>query len=179
MAALNGYNVCLRDAETAYLQAVIDSPTRTPTFVELPRELWPDSWFKDGAGRSIPKYHRPHCRLLKALYGPPQAEALWEARLDDIMKNLKWTAVKGSGGTYTQAKRDSENTKLNFGLLLELLNPNNRRRWPIRWAVRRQGSTSNSIAEAETVALCHAPKHEGLPTLILLDALLGGVRRPI
>ena len=29
------------------------------------------------------------------------------------------------------------------------------------------------------MALCHAAKHEGLPTLILLDALLGGVRRPV
>ena len=27
-----------------------------------------------------------------------------EARLDDIMKNLGWTAVPGTGGTYTHAK---------------------------------------------------------------------------
>ena len=74
--------------ETAYLQAVIDSPTRTPTFVELPKEWWPDSWFVDGALRQIPKYDRPHCRLLRALYGHPEAGALWEARLDDIMKNI-------------------------------------------------------------------------------------------
>ena len=65
------------------------------------------------------------------------------------------------------------------GLLLELLNPNSGRRWPISWAVRRQGSRWNSTAEAETFAFCNATKHEGLPTLILLDALLGGVRRPM
>ena len=79
VAALKGFNAFLRDAETAYLQAVIDTPNRIPTFVELPREWWPDSWFKDGAGREIPKYDRPHCRLLKALYGHPEAGALWEA----------------------------------------------------------------------------------------------------
>ena len=70
-------------------------------------------------------------------------------------------------------------TKSTSGLLLELVNPLTGRRWPISWAVRRQGSTSNSTCEAESVALCHATKHEGLPTLILLDALLAGVRRPV
>ena len=74
---------------------------------------------------------------------------------------------------------DSEDTKSTSGLLLELLNPFTGRRWPISWSVRRQGSTSSSIAEAETVALSHATKHEGIPMLILLDALLGGARRPI
>ena len=37
VAAMIGFRAFLTDAETAYLQAVIDSPTRTPTFVELPR----------------------------------------------------------------------------------------------------------------------------------------------
>ena len=66
-----------------------------------------------------------------------------------------------------------------LGLLLELLNPNTGRHLPIVRAVRRQGSTSSGTTEAETVALCQAAKHEGLSTLILLDALLGGVRRPV
>ena len=51
VAAMRGFNAFLRDAETAYLQAVIDTPTRTPTFVELPREWWPDRWFTDRARR--------------------------------------------------------------------------------------------------------------------------------
>ena len=38
---------------------------------------------------------------------------------------------------------------------------------------------SNSTAEAETVALRHAEKHEDLPTLSLLDAHLEGARRPV
>ena len=29
------------------------------------------------------------------------------------------------------------------------------------------------------MVLCHVAKQEGLPTLILLDALLGGARRPV
>ena len=45
VAALRGFNASLRDAETSYLQAVIDTPTRTPTFLEVLREWWPDSWF--------------------------------------------------------------------------------------------------------------------------------------
>ena len=45
---MEGFDASLRDAETADLQAVIDSPTPTPTFVELPKEWWPDSWFTDG-----------------------------------------------------------------------------------------------------------------------------------
>ena len=54
---------------------------------------------------------------------------------------------------------DPEDTKSTFGLLLELMKPNNGRRWPISWSVKRQGSTSSSTAEAETVALCRAVKH--------------------
>ena len=94
-----------RDAETAYLQAVIDTPTRTPTFVELPREWWADSCFKDGASRWIPKYDRLHCRLKQARHGHPEAGALWEARLDDIMKNLGLSAMKGIGGTHTRTPK--------------------------------------------------------------------------
>ena len=74
---------------------------------------------------------------------------------------------------------DAEYTKSTSGLLLELLSPNTGRRLPISWAVRRQGSTSNFTCEAETVALCHATKHEGIPIQILIDALLGGAKRPI
>ena len=74
---------------------------------------------------------------------------------------------------------DPEDSKSTSGLLLELVNPNNGRCWPISWSVKRQGSTYNLTAEAETVAVCHALKHEGLPTLSLLDALLAGARRPI
>ena len=74
---------------------------------------------------------------------------------------------------------DPEDTKSTSGLLLEFVNPINDRRWLISWAVRGQTSTSSSTAEAEMVALCYAVKHEGIPTLILFDALLQGARRPV
>ena len=80
------------------------TPHPHSTFVELPREWRPDSWFVDGALRKVPKYDRPHCRLLRALYGHSQAGALWEIKLNDIMKNLGWSSIPGNGGVYVHAK---------------------------------------------------------------------------
>ncbi|CAK0813605.1 unnamed protein product, partial [Prorocentrum cordatum] len=87
---LKGFDNKLRDAESAYLQAPIDSTSRVPTFVELPEARWPDSWCFDGSARKKPKYTRPHCRLIKALYGHPEAGALWEAKLDSILRQRLW-----------------------------------------------------------------------------------------
>ena len=100
VAAMKGFQAILRDAETAYLQALIDTPTRTPSFVELPREWWPDSWFHDGSARMRPKYVRPHCHLLRAVYGHPDAGAFWEATLTAIMQQQGWTTVPGSGSVF-------------------------------------------------------------------------------
>ena len=63
-------------------------------------------------------------------------------------------------------------------MLLEFYNPKTGHRWPISWAVRRQGSTSSSTAEAETVALSYTTKHEGIPMQILLDHFFAGARKP-
>ncbi|CAK0849503.1 unnamed protein product, partial [Prorocentrum cordatum] len=91
VGALRGFAATLGDAEAACLQALIDAPGRVPTFVELPAEWWPDEWFRDGAARKIPKYDRPHCRLKKALYGHPEAGALWEAKLTKILMEDGWS----------------------------------------------------------------------------------------
>ena len=56
VAAMKGFSATLRDAETAYLQPPINTPTRIPIFVELPWGWLPDSWFHDGAARMRPKY---------------------------------------------------------------------------------------------------------------------------
>jgi hypothetical protein len=93
VAALRGYEATLRDAGAAYLQALMDIEGRTPTFVELPREWWPNEWFHDGAARSRPKYVRPHCRLKRALYGHPEAGALWARALQAILKKQGWEHV--------------------------------------------------------------------------------------
>ena len=74
---------------------------------------------------------------------------------------------------------DPEDTKSTSGLLIELENPHTGHRWPIAWSVKRQGATAGSTAEAETVAVATAVKHDGLPLASLLDLMLGGCRRPI
>ena len=94
VAALKGFSGSSRDAETAYLQALIDTATRTPPFVELLRVWWPDSWFRDGPGRTDPLYERPHCTFNKTLYGHPEAGALWHAKLADIMTKQGWSSSK-------------------------------------------------------------------------------------
>ena len=105
VAAMNGFNASLRYAETTYLQAAIGSPTRTPTFVELPWEWWPDNWFVDDAKRQILKYDRPHCRLLRAPYGHPETGALWEPKLGDIMKSLGWSLSRETVASMYMPKR--------------------------------------------------------------------------
>ena len=371
VGVLKGFRASLRDAEAAYLQALLDTPNRTPTFVELPREWWPDSWFHDGALRQQPKYFRPHCRLKKALYGHPEAGALWEKALVKIMQEEGWESVplnpgvfvhkdtgafmivyvddmlmlasfdktselwrqiekkirfkdpeedicrylgarhtldpydpkqpqasrimmtdmdsyttnaimkfkeqeqvklprvsspfltkeewaqEGQPGIYSESCAsyvatllflsrvarpdisvavqrlckvvtkwttthdaailrlygyldtsgpmalrgelspkdlqdveiamwtdadwcgDAEDTKSTSGMLLEIHCPSSGRRWPVCWAVRKQGATSSSTAEAETVSLAYYTKHEGIPMQILIDALLAGTRPPI
>ena len=104
VGVLRGFRGTLRDAESAYLQALMDTPARTPTFVELPREWWPDSWFHDGAKRMQPKYIRPHCRLLRALYGHPESGALWERTLQQIMREEGWHSLPEHGGVFVHAK---------------------------------------------------------------------------
>ena len=100
VAALRVFSAILRDAEAAYLQAVIATPAPTPTFVQLPRDWLPDSLFRDGAGRTDPLYERPNCILIKALYGHPEAGALWEVKLDNIMGSKGWSLSKTAAGVY-------------------------------------------------------------------------------
>ena len=97
---MKGFIGILRDAETAYLQALLDTPTRMPTFVELPPEWWPDSWYQGCFARTLLKYVRAHCRVLKALYGHPVSGPLWEQKLVEIMTSEGWTAVPGNGSVF-------------------------------------------------------------------------------
>eukprot|EP00971_Amphidinium_carterae_P327015 6458153-Amphidinium_carterae.1 len=72
VCAAHGHNISLRDVSQAYLQSLIDRDDRVPTYIILPKEIWPESWFrKDGTAR----FHRPVCRLRKALYGHPESGA--------------------------------------------------------------------------------------------------------
>ena len=42
--------------------------------------------------------------MLRVLYGHPEAGALWEAKLGDIVKSLGWSSIPGNGGVYVHAK---------------------------------------------------------------------------
>jgi hypothetical protein len=98
--AMLGQNASLRDGEAAYLQSRIDTPGRIPTFVELPKEWWPDTWFVDGHKRLIPKYKRPVCLMCLGLYGHPEAGALWELKLNGILDANGWRKVEGTPGVF-------------------------------------------------------------------------------
>ena len=65
---LAGNDVQMADAIQAYIQAKLSG---TPCWVELPDEAWHLS-----ANRQ--RYRRPVCRLVKALYGHPDAGTMWE-----------------------------------------------------------------------------------------------------
>ena len=64
-----------------------------------------------------------------------------------------------------------EDTKSRSGGYLVIAGPNT---WfPVTWIYRKQTSTSRSTTEAEVVALAVALFSEAIPTLQLLDLLLG------
>ena len=64
-------------------------------------------------------------------------------------------------------------------MFIELVSEESGHRWPLTWAVRRQGATAGSTCEAETVALCSAVKQDGIPLCELLDFMIMKSRRPI
>ena len=66
-----GHKTTQADAVQAYVQS--DLKGKHPTWVHVPKELWPAAWHRRG-------YKRPMCRLVKSLYGHPEAGgALGEA----------------------------------------------------------------------------------------------------
>jgi len=71
--AIKGHKTSVADAIRAYVQSTLKS--KHPTWVAIPRELWPPSWHARG-------YRRPMCRLRKALYGHPESGGHWEAHLN-------------------------------------------------------------------------------------------------
>ncbi len=62
------------DGESAYTQSVLKGEA---TWVRLPRERWPASWYR-GGDTSKPLYADPVCRLILSLYGHPDAGGYWE-----------------------------------------------------------------------------------------------------
>ena len=70
---LPGHKSTASDALQAYLQAELAS--KYPTWVHVPKELWPPQWHKD------PNCKRPMCLLKKSLYGHPESGGHWERHL--------------------------------------------------------------------------------------------------
>ena len=74
-----GHKTTQADAIKAYIQSTLKSKHKT--WVALPRELWPADWKQKG-------FRKPMVRLIKSLYGHPEAGGHWEARLTEVVKSL-------------------------------------------------------------------------------------------
>ena len=80
---LPGHDVQLADAIQAYIQAKLTGPE---CWVELPIEGWPD-WV------DVSRFRRPMARLVKALYGHPDAGTMWERHCDSACKAVGFKPV--------------------------------------------------------------------------------------
>ena len=102
-AALRRMDTTFRDALQAYLQARIDGEGRAPTFAELPRAWWPNSWFHDGPKRTQPKFRRPVVQMFLALYGHPESGPLWDHVLEGALTSSDFSAVPDWPGVWVHA----------------------------------------------------------------------------
>ena len=86
-----GHKTTSADAVKAYIQS--DLKSKHPTFVELPKELWPEEWHG--------KYTRPAVKLQKSLYGHPESGAHWQNHLEIILKiKMGAEVMEGHQSTY-------------------------------------------------------------------------------
>ena len=79
------------DALQAYLQA--DLGSKYPTWVLVPKELWPAHWHKEG-------YKRPMCLLKKSLYGHPESGGHWERHLNRALLGLGGVPMEDHPSSY-------------------------------------------------------------------------------
>eukprot|EP00971_Amphidinium_carterae_P097772 1934644-Amphidinium_carterae.1 len=90
-----GQSVSVRDVSQAYIQCMLDLQVKT--WVELPKCFWPPEWY-DSQGQ--PRFSRPCCVLVKALYGHPVSGGAWERHLGRILKGMNWSQVHGLSGVW-------------------------------------------------------------------------------
>ena len=84
---LPNHGLSTADGVQAYIQADLRGPK---TWVDIPREHWPPKWFRaDGS----PMYGRPVVRLIKALYGHPNAGAFWEQECGRRLRTLGFAPI--------------------------------------------------------------------------------------
>ena len=93
LARIPGYAGQNADAVKAYTQVrLADFEGETETWVELPQDRWPASWF--GADGSC-KYVRPVVRLLANLYGHPLAGLWWEKHCHNKVIKCGYQRLQG------------------------------------------------------------------------------------
>ena len=74
---ISGHKTTVADAIKAYIQS--DLNAKQPTYIELPKHLCP---------KRFRHYRRPVFRLVKALYGHPEAGGHWERHLRKIIRAM-------------------------------------------------------------------------------------------
>ncbi len=81
------------DAQQAYTQSPLGG---TETWVYLPPNRWPKSWKG--------KFHRPVCKLLRALYGHADAGGYWAKKCDQHLLSVGFTKVPNWPSWYLHAE---------------------------------------------------------------------------
>jgi len=89
-----GHKSTVSDALSAFTQAYLK--TLTPTWVTIPKTLWPDHWHG--------KFHRPMCLLVKALYGHPESGGHWEQHLEKAVRAIGGVAIPEHPSNFFFAK---------------------------------------------------------------------------
>ena len=84
---LEGSQVEFTDAEAAYTQAKLKG---IDTWVELPKDQWPNSWHK------LP-YDDPVCPLMYALYRHPDSGCYWEQHCVEHVKSIGFKPLHTKG----------------------------------------------------------------------------------
>ena len=81
------------DATGAYTQTEL-GPDCPPTWIEIPRNRWPKSWWID-KDKGIPKYEKPVVRLIRNLHGHPLAGLYWFEYCDAAIRRCGFRPIKG------------------------------------------------------------------------------------
>ena len=101
-AAAVGGGVEAADAEAAYIQSEL---VGTPTFCILPPE-WV-SYMSKEVQQAAAHMRMPVFRMLRSLYGHPQAGKFWEDHLVKVLESQGWRAIEGMKSCYMNARKGS------------------------------------------------------------------------
>eukprot|EP00971_Amphidinium_carterae_P274372 5444975-Amphidinium_carterae.3 len=111
LCAIRKWEATVRDVEQAFLQAPLLRPERsTQCWASLTEDLWIEEW-KEKRRKGIMPYAdplwKPCVPLLKALYGHPEAPALWERYLAEQLHARGWVGFESIPGAWLHKKTNS------------------------------------------------------------------------